>query len=166
MRERKTMAKHLLLAVLAILCVSCSKRPEESLPRTSFIVDLPDNWYEADSGLPKAYRMKGENTGWLHVSLMPAGDTEPLTNALDGLLKSTGLDTGEQIELLQDKTAFGPMAISLHKSESRGLLQFWLIDAGEVWVFASYTMGALDTATEEMAQAQQIVRHLRIEDQR
>ena len=124
------------------------------------LVGLPSNWHEVE---PKAYRMKGNETGWLHISLHPRGNFESLEDALEDLLENIGLDVGEQIRGFQDEATLGPMAISLRQSASKGLLQFWLIDAGKIWVFVSYTMGDLSTATEEMAQAQQIVKQLRIE---
>jgi hypothetical protein len=82
--------------------------------------------------------------------------------ALARALDEVGVDlVGQEIRSSQGQTSMGPAATSLRKSETQGLLQFWLV-AGKVTVFASYTMGSLPEAQRDLAEAQQIVTGLKL----
>ena len=139
---------------------ACNRAPGS--PRLSLQPVLPEGWYVAHPGPPVAYRKANENAGWLHVSVHPPAEYTSLAEALNSLMRSLGMETGELVKTVEDEAASGAMATSLFKSRSRGLLQFWLVDAGDAWIFASYTMGDLKSVRDELSDAQQIVKRLRI----
>jgi hypothetical protein len=101
----------------------------------------------------------------LRISLKPPLPETAEGNAADvalaKALDEVGVDLGQEIRSFQGQTSMGTAATSLRKSESQGLLQFWLV-AGKVTVFASYTMGSLAEAQQDLAEAQQIVTGLRL----
>jgi hypothetical protein len=57
----------------------------------------------------------------------------------------------------------GPCAFSLRRSKQYGLFCLWVIPA-EVFVFATYTMGSLDSVNQELADAMMIVASAYFED--
>jgi hypothetical protein len=79
------------------------------------------------------------------------------------MLADVGEDIGEEVASAQGVCPLGLSATSLRRSPERGLLQFWLV-AGEVTVFASYIMGDLDAAKQDLAEAQQIMSSIGFQD--
>ena len=123
-------------------------------------VSLPPNWEQVPDE-SRTYRRKGVAGGMLRISLNPPlPEGNPAVAALAKALDEVEIDLGQEIRSFQGQTPMGPAATSLRKSESRGLLQFWLV-AGKVTVFSSYTMGSLAEAQQDLAEAQQIVTGLR-----
>jgi hypothetical protein len=130
------------------------------MQRFSVEVSLPPTWEQVPEQ-QHAYRRAGVSGGVLRLSLKAPLEPPPLDAAtvsahLTALLSKSSMDVGDEIKAFTSTLEMGPAASSLRKSEKRGLLQFWLI-AGEITVFASYTMGNLAEATTDLAGAQQII---------
>lgn len=127
-------------------------------------VSLPSNWEQVPDE-SRAYRRRGVAGGMLRISLKPplpeTAEENPAVAALAKALHEVELDLGKEIRSFQGQTPMGPAATSLRKSESQGLLQFWLV-AGKVTVFASYSMGSLAEVQRDLAEAQQIVTGLKL----
>ncbi len=127
-------------------------------------VSLPAAWEQVPAE-PRAYRRRGVKRGVLRLSLSPpltgVDDGDAVAAALLNFLQGVELDIGQEVKLFHGPTPMGITATCLRKSPSRGLLQFWLV-AGEVTVFASYTMGDLAEAKRDLADAHQIVTGLQL----
>jgi hypothetical protein len=78
------------------------------------------------------------------------------------LLESLEMPLGERVLVTHTESAAGNMAVAVYKSSERGMLQFWMIPA-EVTIFASYNMGNLATAKQEMSEAHEIMKNVRWE---
>src|SRR5690349_14616846 len=133
--------------------------------RKSIDVSLPPNWEQLAEDR-RAYRRRGVAGGVLRVRLHPPLSSESVDSAsaaahLTSLLTGIDMDLGVEIKSLAAMHELGPIATSIRKSNSQGLLQFWLI-AGEITVFASYTMGALAEAQQDLAEAQRIITGLKL----
>jgi len=138
------------------------------IPQRTIKVPLPPNW-EAIPGEDRTYRRRGVNGGRLRISLAPAhperSDASVVLDRLREMLADTGQDVGEELTSARGSCPLGPLATSLRRSAERGLLQFWLV-AGEVTVFASYIMGDLDAAQQDLAEAQQVMIAIQFEEGR
>ena len=132
------------------------------------MVFLPADWREVKGNGARAYRKIGASSGWLNISLLPpepslCGDDHATSTRLRKLLDDLGMPLGREVHADTTDCTLGRMAFSIWKSPERGLLQFWLIPS-EVMVFASYTMGNLRTAQQEMADAHSIIESLHFVD--
>lgn len=113
------------------------------------------------------FHRRVDHAGVLQISLQPplprkvtAGEEieQELAHLLDGL----SMDLGDRELLAHDSCPAGIFATAIHRSKKQGLLQFWLIP-GDVTVFASYTMSSLDTVKQDLTEANEIVKTIRLE---
>jgi hypothetical protein len=132
--------------------------------RHQIIVSLPPNWEEVPGDL-RAYRRRGVQGGVLRLSLRPPIPDktcgEAVASVLANSLKTIELDIGAEVTSVYGPTQMGITATNLRHSQSHGLLQIWLV-AGDVTVFASYTMGQLAEARQDLNEAHEIVKTLKL----
>ena len=122
-------------------------------------VPLPSTWEQVpiESG---AYRRRG-SSGVLRISLQPplaetCPDEQGVSDALKSLLAGLEVDVGDEIHAVAGASPLGMAATSLRRSAQHGLLQFWLV-AGQITIFASYTIESSQEAQLDLSEAQQIL---------
>lgn len=160
----------LVLAFVVAVCIgiaACSRKGASDLNRRSIIVDLPPGWHEEPGKGTHVYRRDGDDSGYLHISLQPplpqpVNSGQDAEAQLKSLLESLGMPLGEPVLFTHTESAVGIMAVAVYKSPERGMLQFWMIPS-EVTIFASYNMGNLATAKQEMTEAHEIMKKVRWE---
>lgn len=163
---RKCAVAILLLGTIAGIS-GCSRRSSSTQPAAhSFVVSLPDGWYEVGKQSPRLYRRRETGAGSLQISLQPPlGKTITTGPELEQEflkhLERLGPDLGERWMVTNDVCQAGLLATAMYKSPKYGFMQFWVIHS-DVSVFATYIMGSLDTVAVEGPQAGVIVKSIRI----
>ncbi|MCY3022306.1 MAG: hypothetical protein NTW87_25115 [Planctomycetota bacterium] len=152
-------------ALAVALCLRRSKAPSPAIRQLR--LTLVAGWYEEPGKSPRTFRRRADGSGVLQISLQPplkrkVTTGEEAENELARLLDSLGMDLGERQLMAHDKCSSGILATAIYKSQKQGLLQFWLIPR-EVTVFASYTMGSLETVRQEVAEANEMVKTATLE---
>lgn len=156
------------VAIVAVVVFAiCSQRNSNNPAVNHIVVSLPAGWHEEPGASPRSYRRDGENSGFLKISLQPPPDHRIKTGVeaetlLTELLNGLGMDLGERKLLSHGDCAAGIMAFAVHKVPKVGLAQFWVIP-GKVTIFATYEMGGLETVKQEMQEAHNIMKGVKIE---
>ena len=153
--------------VAAVHFAGCSRRGTSALQKRTLLVDIPPGWHEEPGEGTHVYRRDGADSGYLHISLQPPLPQSVTSGAeaeaqLQNLLDNLGMPLGERVLLTHTDGAVGTIAVAVYKSPERGLLQFWMIPS-DATIFASYNMGNLETAKQEMSEAHEIMKNVRWE---
>jgi hypothetical protein len=136
-------------------------------PRT-VRVDLPSGWRELPKGgSGRAYSPVGTNRGILRISLQPPHegdlpDEKAVLRAFNAIAAKVGIDIGEAAYDHPIHAPLGAGLLRIGKHPRYGIVAVAVV-FGEVTVLATYEIGSLRHAEEELAQVARILRALRLE---
>lgn len=157
------------VAALAGVILLIGTRMEKRKQELSIIlpgklsVNLPSGWHDVPGASPLEFRPEGEGGGVLQISLNPpfkrkitsGEDAEKKLIELNDAL-SMREDLGDLIALSHEQAASGIMATAIYQADNQ-LYSFWLIPA-ELTILGTYITSKGDKASEELAQAAEIMR--------
>jgi len=156
-----------ILVVIAAFIVVVKKR-KNGIRKHTMLVHLPVGWTEISGQSPRAYKRSEKGSGILQISLFPPSSTAINSGAdaelqLERMMEAmSSSELGNRIVLTYDQAKTGIMATALYKNEKQGLFQVWLV-CGEVNIFATYTMGSLETVQTEIQEAAKIVKDITLD---